>query len=221
VVALYGFEDAEGASSVADSTGRQHGLVVGGTFVAEAGPAGCGQALALGTEQRRVVLPDSPTWDLDTGSVDFWFRVPSEVVEALGMLGRDQQGTDFPGHLSIWLTAQRTVTLRLQGSGQHSVRCSEEPLEPGAWVHVGFNFGSPGTALYVNGVLAERTGDPQVETVVPECGTETLDGIAGNNLDWLLGSDTARTTQPLVDVQRHFHGGAFDALRISSIRRAY
>ena len=85
----------------------------------------------------------------------------------------------------------------------------------------GFNFGAPGTELYVDGQLATRTGDPRVETVVPECGGTTTDGIAGNEQPWVLGYDTSRSGDALDGLIQHFDQGCLDAFSISAARRDF
>lgn len=216
----YDFEDAEGATTLRDSRGLADAQVTGGAFASTPGPAGCGNALFFGANGLYAVIPNLPEWDLDEGSIDFWFRVPN-ATGTYGILGRDHQGTDLPGHFSVWLTAERTVTLRLQGAGAVATVCSAEPLAVGEWVNVGVNFGPLGSELWVDRKLALRTGDPRVETVVPECGGTTYDGIAGNEQPWVLGFDTSRSGDMLDGLLQHFDEGAIDALQISAERRNF
>jgi hypothetical protein len=217
----YDFEDPESATTLVDAQGLQDAVLTGGTFTSTPGPEGCGRAISFVDAGVFAVISHLPAWDLETGSVDFWFRVPDAVDKAYGILGRDRVGTDLPGHLSVWLTADRTVTLRLQGATAHATQCSEEPLSLGQWVHVGFNFGAPGSELWVDGKLSLRTGDPRIETIVPECGGTTTDGIAGNEQPWVLGFDTSRSGDALDGLLQHFDGGALDALQISPVRRDF
>jgi hypothetical protein len=220
-LARYDFEDPEGATSLLDAQALQDALLIDGTFTSTAGPEGCGRALSFDESSVFAVISNLSAWDLEAGSIDFWFRVPDVVENAYGILGRDHVGTDLPGHLSVWLTADRTVTLRLQGASVLATQCSEDPLPLGQWVHVGFNFGAPGSELWVDGKLALRTGDPRIETVVPECGGSTPDGIAGNEQPWVLGFDTSRSGDALDGLLQHFDGGALDALQISAVRRNF
>jgi hypothetical protein len=220
-VALYELENDPPGFVIHDSTGHQDGVVLNGTSAFATGPTGCGRAFDLGTDTRYITLPDFPGWDLRAGSVDFWFRVPDAFTDALGILSRDAMGTDTPGHLSFWLAPDRTVVARLRAPEGDSSRCSSTPLVNSAWAKVGFNFGPEGTELYVNGELAMRTGDTGVPSVLPACGTNTTGGISGNDLPWVLGFDSASSTSPLQGLARHFSGGALDAFRVSSVRRAF
>ena len=219
-LARYDFEDAAGATTLHDARGLADAQLVDGTFAPIAGPAGCGSALAFGDAGLFAQIPNLPSWDLDEGSVDFWLRAP-DAAGAYGVLGRDQLGTDSPGHFSVWLTPDNTVTLRLQGATAHGTHCTDAALAPGQWAHVGFNFGGAGSELWVEGVLGTRTGDPRIETIVPECGTTTTDGIAGNEQPWVLGFDTSRSATALDGLLQHFSGGAIDALQISAVRRDF
>ena len=219
-LARYDFEDADGATTLHDAAGLLDAQLMEGAFSPVPGPTGCGTALAFEAAGVFAQIPNLPEWDLNEGSIDFWLRVP-DVAGSYGILGRDHLGTDTTGHLSFWLTPDNTVTARLQGAVAHGTHCSEAALAPGAWVHIGFNFGAPGSELWVDGVLAARTGDPRIETIVPECGTTTNDGIAGNEQPWVLGYDTSRSGDALDGLLQHFDGGAIDALQISLGRRDF
>lgn len=219
-LARYDFEDEAGAGTLRDARSLADAQVVDGSFVPVPGPDGCGNALALGDAGLFAQIPNLPDWDLDEGSIDFWLRVP-EVAGAYGVLGRDQLGTELPGHFSVWLTPDNTVTLRLQGATAHGTHCTDAALAPGQWAHVAFNFGDAGSELWVEGVLGTRIGDPRIETIVPECGSSTTDGIAGNEQPWVLGFDTSRSGDALDGLLHHFSGGAIDALQISAVRRDF
>lgn len=219
-LARYDFEDPAGATSLQDAHALTDAQVMGGTFSPVPGPTGCGNAFDFGAEGLFVEIPNLPAWDLELGSIDFWFRVP-DVSGTYGILGRDHVGTDTPGHISFWVTPDSTVTARLQGATVHATHCSEAPLAVGHWAHVGFNFGPPGSELYVDGQLAARTGDSRVETVIPECGGSTVEGLAGNEQPWVLGFDTSRSGDILDGLLSHFSGGALDALQISAVRRNF
>jgi len=220
-VALYEFEDDPPGYVIRDTTGHQDGVVLNGSSAFGAGPSGCGRAFEFGTDTRYITLPDFPGWDLRAGSVDFWFRVPDQITESVGILSRDMLGTDTPGHISFWLAPDRTVVARLQAPEGNSTRCSASALGTGTWAKVGFNFGPEGTELYVNGELAVRMGDSGVPTVVPTCGVDTTGGTFGNDLPWALGFDSARASSPLQGLLLHFSGGALDAFRVSNVRRAF
>jgi len=220
-VALYEFEDDPPGYVIRDTTGHQDGVVLNGSSAFGAGPSGCGRAFEFGTDTRYITLPDFPGWDLRAGSVDFWFRVPDQITESVGILSRDMLGTDTPGHISFWLAPDRTVVARLQAPEGNSTRCSASALGTGTWAKVGFNFGHEGTELYVNGELAVRMGDSGVPTVVPTCGVDTTGGTFGNDLPWALGFDSARASSPLQGLLLHFSGGALDAFRVSNVRRAF
>jgi hypothetical protein len=220
-VALYEFESDPAGFVIHDTTGHQDGVVLNGNSQFGTGPSGCGRSFEFGPDARYITLPDFPGWDLHTGSVDFWFRVPDQVTDVLGILSRDMLGTDTPGHVSFWLAPDRTVVARLQAPEGNSTRCSATALGTGAWAKVGFNFGPEGTELYVNAELAVRMGDTGVPTVVPTCGADTTGGTFGNDLPWALGFDTSRSSAPLQDLLFHFSGGALDAFRVSNVRRSF
>jgi len=220
-IAQYRFEDDPGSVEIADSAGALSAAVTGGPSAFVPGPDGCGSAFFFGDGTTQIVVPDSPLWDLDSGSIAFWFRVPDAPLGPYGLLSRDQNGTDQPGHHAYWLAADGTVVTRLQAEPMHATRCSAEPLGAGQWVHVGFNFGPPGTELFVDGRLASRLGAPGVPTIVPDCGADTPGGIAGNDLPWRLGYDSTRADASGAGVLYHFSNGAIDELVISRTRRNF
>jgi hypothetical protein len=219
-LARYDFEDAAGSTTLRDAHSLMDAQLQAGSFAPVPGPPGCGSALGFGSEGLFAQIPNQPAWDLELGSVDFWVRVP-EVSGTYGVVSRDHLGTDLSGHLSFWITPDNTVTARLQGAAVHATHCSAAPLAAGQWVHVGLNFGAPGSELFVDGQLATRTGDPRVETIVPECGGSTPDGVAGNEQPWVLGFDASRSGDMLDGLLSHFSGGALDALQISAVRRNF
>ena len=84
------------------------------------------------------------------------------------------------------------------------------------------NFGAPRTEVFVDGAQLDFTGDFVVEGRTQSCGgSEPRTGLDGNDLDWGIGRNLARTPlggPPLP--QAPFFGG-FDHLRISRVRRDY
>lgn len=218
-IAQYDFENDEGRLFVQDSMGAHDGAIQGARATLVDGPGDCGRAFSFEQDQRFFVLPDSTQWELPEGSIEFWLRVPdAPSLDQAGLISRDEEGTDAPGHLSIWLTTERRIEARLQDGSRAGVRCSLDPLPAGEWAHVLINFGPPSLELWVNGSNADRQGEPVVDMESP-CGIDIDAGLSGNDLDWFVGASAYRSAAPPADLQHHFLGGAIDALRISPQRR--
>lgn len=192
-------------------------------------------------------IAHSEAWNLDEGSIDFWFWVPETLAPALGrgigVLSRDADRGAEPNHLILGLYGTGsawTVGLRQQESFatlddtpeySHAV-CTEPEVETQTWHHLGFNFGgdSP-NSLTLNGVpLAAVTcwgGRANLQQ-----GYTSL-GIGGNQEPFVLGHDS-RITLPgghFYDFEGwfanrperdpRFAGGRMAHVRISSVRRDF
>jgi hypothetical protein len=107
--------------------------------------------------------------------------------------------------------------------------CSEEPLPPQTWVHVGYNFGLPSMELFIDGVLQETVGQP----IVPGAGIPTCDGMSNNGddgpfaggletpLPWYIGAAALNSNKMNQTPTSYMSGGALDEFRISSVRRDF
>lgn len=209
-----------------DDVGRHDGMVSEpDEWRRRTGPPGCGAAIAFGTTGLYGVVPDSPEWDLDEGSIDFWFRFTAGAETHLGLLSRDAEGQALPGHVSVALSANRTLVARLQSTTDEVYLCSDAPMSPLRWHHVGLSFGAE-PALWVDGALATgpetvRIEQPGFVDDVP-CGGAFSGGISGNDNPWVIGASTTFARegegQP---VTSPFVNGAIDHLRISSVTRDF
>ncbi len=226
-LALFDFEDASGASQVLDLLEQRPASINGGIGSVVAGPDGCGNALAFGNSERYLLLADDPVWTLPQGSIDAWFWVPATIDAALGILSRDQFGSQV-GHFSVFLLPDHTVLARLQQSGlnvapeQLAMGCSTEALPSGAWAHFGFNFGPDGTSLYVNGKLATGTGTPGLALGDVMCGAKLASAqIPDLPLPWVLGASIYASQDVPNARELPFLNGAIDNFRISNVERDF
>jgi hypothetical protein len=221
VVALYPFDGDEGRSQVADAVGDHNGSVQQGLVTTVAGPEGCGRAFAFG-EQRYVVIDDSPSWDLEAGSIDLWLWLPAELTDHAGVLSRDQQNRDDPGHFTLFVDDAGHALARVQPASESgeldALPCSEAVLPREQWLHIGVNFGPPEVELYIDGELVEGLGP---STLRDECGQNGPFGIAGNDLPWVLGRATHHSEGILDTLELPATGFAVDHVRISSVRRDF
>jgi hypothetical protein len=227
IVALYTFDEDDGAAQVTDSVGAHDGTVLLGSTVTTNGPEGCGPAFAFGEEARYFVIEDSPDWDLEVGSVDLWIWLPAESSENVGVLSRDLNEREQPGHLSMFVDAEGRAVVRVQpadaedsDNSNDAVLCSETPLPRETWVHLGLNFGPPEVELYVSGELNDWAGTHAI-TDEWACGQHQPWSITGNDLPWVIGRSTFRSEAPLETLEFPAVGCAIDQLRISSERRDF
>ena len=232
-VALYSFEDlSDGA--MFDSTEAHSGRFVGGTPPSVPGPPGCGNAFEV-SEPKYGLVDDSPAFDLEEGSVEVWLRAPSQFRRRrLGVVSRDAQDQDFPGHFSLYVASvaedegddaefvQGHVVVRLQTEDITIAHCSEEPLSPGGWAHIGVNFGPGGLELYVDGDRQRREGFVDLDVFDVPCGGRIRTGIDGNDNPWVLGARSERSDEGQAEPVEHWlEGAAIDEFRISRARRDF
>lgn len=223
VVALYTFDEASGEAVVRDVVSGHDGAAQMGLVTTIAGPEGCGEALAFRDDGFYIVLPDSDDWDLTEGALDFWLRAP-EPTAPMGVLSRDLNEREQAGHVSIFLNDTGRLIARMQGADEDtvgdSVHCSSQPLTPNRWTHVGFNFGEPGTELWIDGMLSTFEGSTDLD-INSACGRVSSVSLAGNDLPWVLGVSAYRSSTPLQMLTLPMAGGALDHFRVSSVRRDF
>ena len=224
-VALYTFDSDPPTSVRNDGPGGGSGSIIG-TIPHVAGR--CGQAIHFGTTDPTpfVGIPDSPSWDLPVGSLDFWVRVPA-ALGAVGILSRDALGNVESGHLTVYLGETGHLVVRMQSDTDDNAvfRCSDAPVPVDTWVRVGINFGAPGVELWVDGALSSRVADVPLDSSrgisVAFCANNAPIGIDGNGEPWLLGGSADTSPVGATSPVLPFADGEIDQLRISSGRRDY
>lgn len=222
-VALWSFESGlPQLIDVADGhTGMGHGAIA-----AVMGPEGCGQALRLNASASMPSygqVPDSPDWDLASGSIDLWLEHgPPETTGAeRAILSRDAFGTATEGHFTLVLLGDGTIVARLQRGGTDYAACSE-PVAPRTWVHVGVAFGAPELELFIDGVKATRDDTidtPFIADIV--CGRTATGGLDGNDLPWVFGATAWSSTGGTDPPSAYLAPAAIDHVRISRVRRDF
>jgi Concanavalin A-like lectin/glucanases superfamily len=219
-VALYRFDNT---GDVSDDTGQHDGSLQGGSLGAPDGLPGCGLAAEFPPQSQSImVVPDSADFDLEVGSVDLLVRVPELGIEQ-GIISRDADDNNQPGHFTILLDDTGRFVARLQADSGQDVVCSDLPAEPGQWHHLAINFGVPTADLYLDGV---RGNNSDTVTILGGqdfvCNEQHVEGIAGNDAPWVFGADNSASADGATDQPRSFFtGGAIDHVRISRVRRAF
>ncbi len=230
-VALYTFEGS--GNTITDTVGNNPGQIIGVGITRQSGKTGCGQALYVPSSTVKetdtyVEIPNSSSWDLASGSVDFWVRFDAIAgILTRGIVSRDASGTEFPGHFTVSRACDESLVLRLQLSGdQHFYLCSD-PVSDEDWHHVGINFGPLGMELFVNGIAASRS-DPMMTITnglcvqgTSSCGTGGVSGIDGNYNPWVVGATASVSEEGQAIPAKNALGGAIDSLRISSSTRTF
>lgn len=212
-VALFTFD---GEAPLADGTGVHDGWIRG-----DAAPiAGrCGAALGMAAIGDYAGIPDSPAFDLDAGAVSLYARIDALGVRH-GLLSRDANGTDTPGHMSLGTTLAGHVWVRMQLPGdQYFFRCSDAPITPGQWFHIGVSFGPPGMSLWIDRQPQRALAELDVwdDGSLNSCVTPHTGGIAGNANVWVIGAliYTAIDGSPDPVPVEYLAGGAVDHVRIT------
>lgn len=211
---------------LADVLGAHPGTYLGGgsaTFVA--GPPGCGRAIRL-TGGEHVRIEDSDAWDAPEGSFDFWIRFDSDGTFAL--LSREAANRNEPNHLAFYRMPGGDLVVRLQNPSFDPDRflCSDAPVPPGAWTHVGVNFGPPRNELWVGGVRATRSGQGSFYPIggfdqAGDCNTDAAVPLAGNSNPILLGAGSTFAPDGAGTPTDSPVAGALDHVRISRVRRDF
>lgn len=221
-VSLYDFNaDPEGV--IVDGAGTNSGTLAGTpTYVA--GPSTeCGMALALpGTLTDFAVAPDIAAWQLDVGSVDFWFRIDAEPADYSVVVARDASGTALPGHFTVAVDSGGGLAVRVQqesapNNAVGTVCSAAGAVTIGEWNHVGVNFGQPGLELWHNSVEVDAPGS----VAIFDCQTGTTLGLAGSQNPFVLGVGSTFSNAGEATPVDHPFEGAIDHFRVSNARKDY
>jgi hypothetical protein len=209
-LAIYCFENHDRAyDMVVDSTGKHDGKIIGTKTRSVRGPTCCGMARLFSetNSSSYIEIPDSLDWDLDEGSISFWLRIGTCLVEdqSQGLISRASNDREETGHFALILKDECNWAAFISEDGETVEVRAEESLTPGKWSHINVNFGPPAFELYLDGKLI---GEKEIEA-----------GTSGNRNPWVIGADTREATPGTAFPPTHFlTGAAIDLLRISSAR---
>jgi len=217
-IALYTFDGALGD----ESSGNHPGFLRGNVSV---GGARCGATSAL-FDTGYVLVPDSPAFDLATGSVEMFVRLSTTATaDNQTLIARDASGTALDGHLLILITPGAELIARLQGDGATHFRCASA-FPTSKWVHVGVSFGggaTQGLRMWLDHVEATMPA-ATVDGGPVDCTSSTALGIAGNDNALVIGASNARNTtegEPDPSISQHVIGGEIDQVHVRDTWRDF
>jgi len=223
-VALFRMNGLE-TGMLVDETGRHPGDIPRGPALETEGPPGCGPALITGRPIHGVI-PPSEDFRLARGSIDLWVKLAPDRIRCEGILSRDAQYSERPGHLSLFVSSSSRIGLRLQSVGDQGsiIIFDPDPVAIDSWVHVGVNFGPEGVELFVNGVQKSggEVGDCSDARGDNACtGSECTTGIDGNDNPFTVAVSSTTSTEGTADSLTDYFSGAIDEVRVSSSRRDF
>jgi hypothetical protein len=223
VIAHYRFETI--GPQIVDDTGVHHGSAVGPSLRTAVGHAGNSVEFPATSPAPHIVIPDSSDWDLQIGSIELWIR-PRSGTAISGIFSRDSSGTSN-GHIAMMQYRNQYFVIRLQtagdaGGGGGLFLCSNAAPRPGIWTHIGINLGAPAAELWVDGVLATRTGPIDLFGMNQCTSPGTPRAIHGTDDPWVLGAQGVGSTPGTAsNIGDPFVGGAIDELIIRRTRRIF
>jgi hypothetical protein len=193
-VARYLFDD-----NVEDETGAHDATIVGTGLTYPNGRNGStDHAVAIPTTlAAHVRIPDSPAFDIASGTIDVWFRYDSTAPDGdLGLVSRDANGSATNGHFNLRLGHDRRVVMRIQQISDPTVeayRCTAALVQPNVWHHVAIGFGGT-LSMEVDGVAATGASWSDASSVPHDCTAAWAGGIDGNDNPWVVGALTIQAT---------------------------
>lgn len=229
-VALYTFDNDNG-TSVTDAMEMHDGVLQEAPMTpVTASRAGCGDAMQFPDGQMvHVEVADSTDWDLTLGSLDLWVSPTDQPGVLRGIISRDAAMDLRSGHFALfqWTVPDGDIfVVRFQipgDGGLGTFLCSDEPVVPGVWTHVGINFGAPSVELWVDGVQSTFMRDLDVFGQIVTCNPQLVNrSIDGNDNPWGFGIDSSGSPEGTLESPgQPFQGGAIDHVRISRARRDF
>ena len=229
-VALYTFNTTTG-TTVKDETMAHHGQIEDMNGVRSifgpriASGSTCGTAVSF--DGSYIVVPDASDFQLSVGSIDLWVKIAGTATAPQGVISRDAENRNLPGHLTIFRTCMDHIVLRVQDDSLPSVHeCSDLPIPRNVWTHIGVNLGPPEVELYINSVRTTHTGTVTMcnisgGTWSVQCGQSGSLGISGNFNPWVFGASSAGSEEGSNLPIGTGLQGAIDNVRISSVRRGF
>lgn len=188
VVAHFLFDE-----DLTDSTGEHDGAAVGGVLAFPNGRMGdTDRAVAIpATLTSHVVVPDSPAFDLPKAQIEVWFRYDATASDGdLGIFSRDANGTTMNGHISLRLSHDRKIVLRIQKLSSPTIeayRCTAAAVTQNDWHHVVITFGGS-LSMQVDGATTTGAAWADAQGTSHECTPAWTTGIDGNDNPWVIGA---------------------------------
>ena len=167
------------------------------------------QGVNMDGEGGHVNIPHDDDFELEEGSLSFWFNTSDAGHEdtsgqgGQGLFSKDSSGGDSGGHLTIWIydNNDRRIRVRHQIPDSRDL-FSTTRISNDTWYHLTYTWGSNGMRLYINGVLEDSRSD--------------VYGIENNPEPIILGSNAWSTGNGVSapgDLRDHFIG-AMDDVRL-------
>ncbi len=148
-----------------------------------------------------VRIPTDEAFELPSGAISFWFK-PESFGTTQGLVSTDAFGVG-DGHLTVSLTADLAVQVRIQGP-TGSFLIESAPVALDEFHNVVVNFGEErGLQLFVNGERAGSRGN-------------VTQGLTGNSNDIVLGASQIITQEGGIDPLIQFFDGVIDEVSIHS-----
>ncbi len=198
---LWRFEDAPGATTVADTTGRNAGTLVGGATLV---PGRNGKALSLNGFSGSVDLPGTVTSNTNSGiSVEAWVNSQATTASYYRSIVSEVYGAD--GNIEFGLFTQG-ATHQLSGTFLAGAwpRLDAGPLPQNQWVHVAGTYDGSRIRLYQDGVKVAESSP--IGSPLPQgtAGWQIGNGITGQRWQGLI-DDVAIYERALSDTEVALH----------------
>ena len=214
-VATYAFDETGGTGFVDSSPNGLNGFVVGNPILGVASRLGFGRAIEFpgsnSSTSDYATVPDSPLFDIPVGTVECFIKLDALSGRPCPV-SRDASGQGEPGHFSIFVNSNGSVSARLQNLTQSvTVTTPAGLIQTGQWHHLAGVFGGPtGLELYVDGV--RQASDLTITS-----------GLEPNTEPWVFGARNQRsaTGSPTPLASNSHMDGLLDDVRISKVRRNY
>ncbi len=163
LVGHWKLDEPAGSTVIIDQTGSHPGTYMNGPVLGQAGVDGsCPYFSGVITNQKYGLIPDSPDFKLNNGTIACWFKT-ERTNTAQGIVSRDTCFFDQGGgHFMVWLENGGGLCSRIQStSGSESIDAYPVMgnVQINRWYHVASSWGRGGFKLYVDGVLiGEKPG---------------------------------------------------------------
>ena len=187
-------------TTVEDAVGTNDGTYTNGVLLGASGVDSGATAAEFDGTNDYIEIPHSSDMSLTDGTVQAWFNT-NDATKKQAIFSRDSTGFDDGGHLTAFIEADGSISVRLQSISQsYFVQSAAGLIGTGNWHHIAFSFGANGMELFVDGDLVDTDA--------------YTGGTTGNSEPLVIGANSWLSNDATADNLLDYFDGQIDEVAI-------